>query len=46
MKLAENPYDDVDKLIHSWYDAAVGKDAAKYLAQYYDFWNDFWIFFN
>ena len=43
LKLAENPREDVDKLLQNWYSACVGKEAAVYLKKYYDFWEKFWV---
>jgi|GEM_PF-1126411 len=37
-----NPQLDVKAELDDWYRACVGKEAAPYLKQYYDFWDDFW----
>ena len=42
MKLMENPYADIEALLREWYDACVGKEAAPYLKQYFDFWETYW----
>lgn len=42
MKLMENPYADIDVLLQEWYDACIGKEAAPYLRQYFDFWETYW----
>lgn len=42
LKLQWNPYQDVDTLLNDWYVSAVGKDAAPYLADYYEHWENFW----
>jgi len=41
-KLLWNPYIDIKKELDDWYKACVGAKAAPYLAQYYQFWDDFW----
>lgn len=33
---------DTDKLLNEWYELAVGKKAAPYLAEYYKIWEDYW----
>ena len=42
LKLFYDPSIDVEKTLDEWYEAAVGKEAAPYLKQYYEFWNGFW----
>lgn len=42
LKLQWNPDLDVDALLKDWYVCAVGRDAAPYLAAYYDLWESFW----
>ncbi|MCI5159313.1 MAG: DUF4838 domain-containing protein [Candidatus Electrothrix sp. AUS1_2] len=42
LKLQWDPDLNVDQLIHEWYEAAVGKKAAPYLAAYYRLWEEFW----
>ncbi|MFH2068891.1 MAG: DUF4838 domain-containing protein [Candidatus Omnitrophota bacterium] len=42
LKLQWNPYLDVDETLKEWYECAVGKEAAPYLAQYFAFWEEFW----
>ncbi len=37
-----HPQLDVRAELDDWYRACVGKEAAPYLKQYYDFWDDFW----
>jgi hypothetical protein len=32
----------VDKTLQDWYFAAVGADAAPYIAAYYKLWEEFW----
>src|SRR5699024_4295490 len=41
-KLLWNPHQDVDRMLDDWYRNAVGADAAPYLKQYFDHWEDFW----
>lgn len=41
-KLQWNPNQDVDQLLNDWYETAVGEDAAPYLQQYYEHWEEFW----
>ncbi|MHC4872850.1 MAG: DUF4838 domain-containing protein [Planctomycetota bacterium] len=41
-KLTENPDLDLEELLIDWCEAAVGKEAAPYLREYYAFWEDFW----
>ncbi|MCD9023812.1 DUF4838 domain-containing protein [Cohnella silvisoli] len=41
-KLQWNPNQDVDALLNDWYVRAVGEEAAPYLKQYYDHWEQFW----
>ncbi|MBP1988494.1 DUF4838 domain-containing protein [Paenibacillus eucommiae] len=41
-KLQWNADQDVDTLLQQWYERAVGADAAPYLEQYYDHWEQFW----
>ena len=42
LKLFHNADIDVEHTLRDWYEAAVGKAAAPYLEQYYDFWEKFW----
>lgn len=42
LKLQWDPGLDVDELLKDWYISAVGKDAAPYLAAYYEHWENFW----
>ncbi len=42
LKLQWDPYQDVDALLDEWYECAVGTEAAPYLKQYYEHWEDFW----
>ena len=42
LKLQWDPSLDVDVLLSDWYVSAVGKDAAPYLAEYYEYWEHFW----
>jgi len=42
LKLQWNPALDVDSLLRDWYEKAVGKEAAFYLAAYYKIWEKFW----
>lgn len=42
LKLQWNPELNVDQLLHEWYEAAVGRQAAPYLAAYYRLWEKFW----
>ncbi len=42
LKLQWDPDLNVDQLIHEWYEAAVGRKAAPYLAAYYRLWERFW----
>lgn len=42
LKLQWNPNLNVDGLLRDWYICAVGKEAAPYLAAYYDHWECFW----
>ncbi|OHB56924.1 MAG: hypothetical protein A2Y12_19615 [Planctomycetes bacterium GWF2_42_9] len=42
LKLLWNPKLDIDKTLDEWYTCAVGSDAAPYLKEYYQFWEDFW----
>lgn len=41
-KLQWDPYLDVDELLDEWYLRAVGSEAAPYLKEYYDHWEEFW----
>lgn len=41
-KLLWNPEQNVDSLLNEWYVAAVGEEAAPYLAEYYSIWEQFW----
>ncbi|BBH24227.1 hypothetical protein Back11_55720 [Paenibacillus baekrokdamisoli] len=41
-KLQWNPNQDVDALLNDWYVRAVGQEAAPYLKEYYDHWEQFW----
>ncbi|BBI35889.1 DUF4838 domain-containing protein [Cohnella abietis] len=41
-KLQWNPNQDADLLLNEWYERTVGEDAAPYLQQYYELWEDFW----
>lgn len=41
-KLQWNADQDVDVLLQQWFERAVGADAAPYLEQYYDHWEQFW----
>ncbi|MCI5179902.1 MAG: DUF4838 domain-containing protein [Candidatus Electrothrix sp. AW3_4] len=41
-KLQWNPNQNVNQLLHEWYEYAVGKQAAPYLAAYYRLWEEFW----
>jgi hypothetical protein len=43
LKLLENPYRDVEEIKKEWFEACVGEKAAPYLAEYFDFWENFWI---
>ncbi len=43
LRLLWNPYLDVDATLAEWYRLAVGEQAAPYLAQYYGFWEEFWL---
>ena len=42
LKLLWNPYRDVDAILEDWYRAAVGPEAAPYLAEYFSVWEGFW----
>jgi hypothetical protein len=42
LKLAWDPYQDVDALLRDWYVRAVGEQAADDLAAYYAHWEGFW----
>ena len=42
LKLQWNPNLDVDKTLKEWYECAVGKEAAPYLAEYFAFWEEYW----
>jgi len=42
LKLYWNPNLNVDEALWDWYVAAVGPDAAPYLAAYYELWEEFW----
>lgn len=42
LKLYWNPDLNVDEALRDWFVAAVGADAAPYLAAYYDLWENFW----
>ena len=42
LKLQWDPYQDVDALLDEWCTLAVGEQAAPYVRQYYDHWEDFW----
>ena len=42
LKLQWDPNRDVDELLKDWYLSAVGKEAAPYLVEYYDHWENFW----
>ncbi|NLC43874.1 MAG: DUF4838 domain-containing protein, partial [Clostridiales bacterium] len=41
-KLQWDPDQDVDALLDDWYVSAVGEDAAPYLREYFEFWEEFW----
>lgn len=41
-KLQWDPYQDVDELLDEWYTRAVGENAAPYIQEYYEHWEDFW----
>ena len=41
-KLLWDPKADVDALLRDWYESAVGKEAAPYLAKYFQFWETYW----
>jgi hypothetical protein len=41
-KLLWNADQDVDALLQQWCEKAVGADAAQYLKQYYEYWEEFW----
>ncbi|MDF2671042.1 MAG: hypothetical protein K0R67_3348 [Paenibacillus sp.] len=41
-KLQWNPDQNVDQLLNDWYVSAVGEEAAPYLQQYYEYWEQFW----
>ncbi|WP_158560245.1 DUF4838 domain-containing protein [Paenibacillus contaminans] len=41
-KLQWDPEQDVDALLGEWYERAVGAQAAPYLQQYYEYWEQFW----
>ena len=41
-RLKWDPYRDVDAILADWYECAVGKKAAPYLANYFAFWEDYW----
>jgi len=41
-KLQWDPDQDVDALLDEWYERAVGAEAATYLKQYYDLFEQFW----
>ncbi|MBP1990139.1 DUF4838 domain-containing protein [Paenibacillus eucommiae] len=41
-KLQWNADQDVEDLLNEWYERAVGTDAAPYLKEYYQLWEDFW----
>lgn len=43
LRLQWNPGIDVDSALNDWYVAAVGEDAAKYLSNYFQFWEKFWV---
>lgn len=43
MKLLWNPDADVDAMLEEWYTLAVGEHAAVPLAEYYGFWEDYWM---
>lgn len=42
LKLMWNPQADVKGLVNEWYEAAVGRDAAPDLSEYYALWENFW----
>lgn len=42
-KLLWNPSQDLDKLLDRWYCACGGKEAAPYLKEIYDLWEEFWM---
>ncbi len=42
LKLQWNPELNIDQLLHEWYEAAVGRQAAPYLSAYYRLWEKFW----
>lgn len=42
LKLLWDPGRDVDDLLKEWYEAAVGPEAAPYLAKYFALWEEFW----
>jgi len=41
-RLKWNPDRDVDAILSDWYECAVGKRAAPYVANYFAFWEDYW----
>lgn len=41
-RLKWDPYRDVDAILTDWYECAVGREAAPYLASYFAFWEDYW----
>jgi hypothetical protein len=41
-KLQWNPNQDTEVLLQQWYERAVGPEAAPYLQQYYEQWEQFW----
>lgn len=42
LRLLWAPSLDIDATLAEWYRLAVGEQAAPYLAEYYDFWQQFW----
>ena len=42
LRLQWDPYLDVDKALNDWYEACVGNAAARHLAAYFAFWEEFW----
>lgn len=42
-RLQWDPEQDVDDLLDEWYKTAVGVQAAPYVQQYYEYWEDIWM---
>ena len=42
-KLLWDIHTDVDQAIREWCEAAAGKESAPYLAEYYKFWEEYWL---